>query len=99
MFQCDRETISPLLSVCLMFVEKLSDVRGDLVQKIKVHEALLSYMPPPFVTRRQKTDIQRVRSLIMFCDVIVRIGVSCLFFLFDHHSSKNVKDMKSYEKT
>ena len=77
-----------------MSAETLIGVRGDLVRKVRVDELLLSIMmETPVITDRQKTDIQRVCTSTVFCDIgvcseLVKLVLSSVgfFLLFDRCS-------------
>lgn len=59
-----------------LFLERLANVRGDLVPMVQLSELLLSYMMQNFSPySNQKSDIQWVRALL----VLVIEG--CLFML------------------
>ena len=55
------------LLICVMFTGKVTDVRDDLVVRIKVDELLLDYMmEKSVITSIQKTDLLYVGYLFMF---------------------------------
>ena len=63
---------------CLLS-EKLANVRGHLVTKVCVDEHLLScMMENSSLTFREKTEIQKVRALLILAQNILHVTVSCL---------------------
>ena len=57
------------MQLCIMFAEKLNNVRGDLVVRVKVNEHLLSCMMRySVIFRIEKNDIQ----LVSKCSFVAR---------------------------
>jgi len=64
----------------MLFSEKLANVRGDLVTNVRVDEHLLSrMMENSSLTFREKTDIQKVRALLL---LVSAERPSCISFTF-----------------
>jgi len=69
-----------------MFAEILNNVRGDLIGRVKVDEALLSYMmKKSVINSRRKTEIQRVCTCIQLCIICVFSLVLSSFLYFIVH--------------